>query len=598
MGYPAFWKFLFGNSDKLLGSLFPFGTTVPKVNSGSGSAGTSTEPARADHVHPAQTTISGNAETASKLATAHTITLKGDATGSTAFDGSEDVSISTTIATMKGATSSAAGAKGLVPAPAKGNQTKYLRGDGTWQTPPDTNTDTKVTQTVTTTAEDYPVLTTELADATENRTEGVRFDTKVKINHSTGNVTAPTFTGNLKGNVTGNVSGSSGSCTGNAATASKWSSAKTIALSGAVTGSGSVDGSKAVTITTTLANSGVTAGSYGLSANVTPADGATFNVPLIAVNAKGLVTSAKTCTVKLPTNVGTADKLTTARYIDGVSFNGSANITHYGTCSTAAGTAAKTVALSGFVLGTGARVQVKFTNANTNTSATLNVNNTGAKAIYDQNGKITADAIKANGLYEFVYDGTYWRMLNGGGTAYAEGISEAFRKSWIGVPRWWRSTTLPPNHCWANGDFVEFADWPELKEVYDAGGFNGMLMAYNANSSTQAANLGKWRPDAAKPTGLYTPNLSEQFLRASTGQLAGTWHEDTVRNATGIVGEVLNFRDGGVFYHGTTYYPRTLLNQSTGTSGIVYFDLSRTVPTGPQIAPQHVYTPIVIYLGK
>ena len=87
-------------------------------------------------------------------------------------------------------------------------------------------------------------------------------------------------------------------------------------------------------------------------------------------------------------------------------------------------------------------------------------------------------------------------------------------------------------------------------------------------------------------------------MRASTGQLAGTWHEDTVRNATGIVGEVLNFRDGGVFYHGTTYYPRTLLNQSTGTSGIVYFDLSRTVPTGPQIAPQHVYTPIVIYLGK
>ena len=41
---------------------------------------------------------------------------------------------------MKGATSSAAGTTGLVPAPAAGSQAKYLRADGTWQTPPDTNT--------------------------------------------------------------------------------------------------------------------------------------------------------------------------------------------------------------------------------------------------------------------------------------------------------------------------------------------------------------------------------------------------------------------------------------------------------------------------
>lgn len=40
------------------------------------------------------------------------------------------------LAVMKGASSSAAGVQGLVPAPASGNQAKYLRGDGTWQTPP------------------------------------------------------------------------------------------------------------------------------------------------------------------------------------------------------------------------------------------------------------------------------------------------------------------------------------------------------------------------------------------------------------------------------------------------------------------------------
>ena len=39
---------------------------------------------------------------------------------------------------MSAATADAAGSAGLVPAPAAGSQGKYLRGDGTWQTPPDT----------------------------------------------------------------------------------------------------------------------------------------------------------------------------------------------------------------------------------------------------------------------------------------------------------------------------------------------------------------------------------------------------------------------------------------------------------------------------
>ena len=190
--------------------------------------------------------------------------------------------------------------------------------------------------------------------------------------------------------------------------------ARTIALSGAATGSASFDGSKNITITTTLANSGVTAGSYGLSANVTPADGATFNVPLITVNAKGLVTSAKTCTVKLPTNVGTADKLTTARTIDGVKFDGSANIHHYGTCSTAAGTQAKTVTLANFALATGATVWVKFTAANTHASPTLNVNGTGAKSIRYMNATLPNGMLQANGIYQLIYDGTYWQLVNGG----------------------------------------------------------------------------------------------------------------------------------------------------------------------------------------
>lgn len=53
----------------------------------------------------------------------------------------------------------------------------------------------------------------------------------------------------------------------------------------------------------------------------------------------------------------------------------------YGECGTAAGTAAKTVTIDNFSLETGAAILVKFTNKNSASSPTLNVNSTGAKAI-------------------------------------------------------------------------------------------------------------------------------------------------------------------------------------------------------------------------
>lgn len=53
-------------------------------------------------------------------------------------DGTWGTPANTTYADMKGATSSAAGTHGLVPAPAAGKQSQYLRGDGTWATPTNT----------------------------------------------------------------------------------------------------------------------------------------------------------------------------------------------------------------------------------------------------------------------------------------------------------------------------------------------------------------------------------------------------------------------------------------------------------------------------
>jgi len=118
-------------------------------------------------------------------------------------------------------------------------------------------------------------------------------------------------------------------------------------------------------------------------------------------------------------------------------------------------------------------------------------------------------------------------------------LLEGWRKSWIGVPRYWRSTVLPDDHCWANGDFISFSNWPELHAVYEAGGLEGMLLGWDATEEEQAANLGKWRPDSSIPTGLYTPALSGQFFRnwtPGTEAQAGAWGRDEIRNITGTGG--------------------------------------------------------------
>ena len=99
-------------------------------------------------------------------------------------------------------------------------------------------------------------------------------------------------------------------------------------------------------------------------------------------------------------------------YVNGELMTGNAVYEWYGTSSTAAGTAAKSVTCSDFVLVKGATVNVRFANRNTANNPTLNVNNTGAKPIYSNNST-SADYCKwvSGETVHFVYDGSYWRMI-------------------------------------------------------------------------------------------------------------------------------------------------------------------------------------------
>jgi hypothetical protein len=157
-------------------------------------------------------------------------------------------------------------------------------------------------------------------------------------------------------------------------------------------------------------------------------DGTWQNVPTPSLSGLGLTASAAELNYvdgvtsniqtqlnsKLSTSgtAANATQLATARTIDGVAFDGSVDITHYGVCDTAADVEEKTVTITGFTLVTGAVAKVKFTNANTATSPKLNVNSTGAKSIM-YHGNVPGTTIGQYHVYEFVYDGTYWRLADG-----------------------------------------------------------------------------------------------------------------------------------------------------------------------------------------
>ena len=93
----------------------------------------------------------------------------------------------------------------------------------------------------------------------------------------------------------------------------------------------------------------------------------------------------------------------------------------YGTCSTAAATAAKVVTINGntkWTLAPGSMITVLFSATNSAENPTLNVNDTGAKNIFYGSSQITTSnkgyAGTVNRPMTFMYDGTQYRFIGWG----------------------------------------------------------------------------------------------------------------------------------------------------------------------------------------
>ena len=123
-----------------------------------------------------------------------------------------------------------------------------------------------------------------------------------------------------------------------------------------------------------------------------------------------------------------------------------ANGLYYGSCTTAAATAAKEVTIinEGFGLSVGTVVTVKFTNTNTASNCTLNVNSTGAKPIYFDSSVYTGSdeeiCGKADKNITYTYDGSNWVCIGGGDGSNVD--------IWEGTKSQYEQLTPDPDTCY------------------------------------------------------------------------------------------------------------------------------------------------------
>ena len=412
------------------GTHVTYGNSAPKAN-GTASAGTANSVSRSDHVHPAQTTVSGNAGSATKLATARTI-------DGVSFDGTSSINHYGLCGTGADTVAKVVSCTGFTLGTGAKITVKFSV----------TNTAANPTLNVNNTGAKAIYYRGEAIPTgylAANRTytfvyNGTQYELIGDINtdtdtkYNTGTATTPGLTKLY-------------TSTGTATDGSMTQKAITDALGGKASSSHTHTKSQITDMPTTLPNpqsmviklNGGTeegtnlftyTGSTAKSLNITPSSigaatashGIHVTYGNSAPKANGTASAGTANSVSrsdhvhplqttVSGNAGSATKLATARSIDGVPFDGTTNITHFGSCSTAAGTAAKVVSCSGFALHAGSKITVKFTVTNTAANPTLNVNNTGAKAIYYRGSVISTGYLASGRVYTFVYDGTNYELI-------------------------------------------------------------------------------------------------------------------------------------------------------------------------------------------
>lgn len=233
----------------------------------------------------------------------------------------------------------------------------------------------------------------------------------------------------------------------------------------------------------------------------------------------------------------------------------------FATCDTAADVTAKVAACSDFKLETGAVVAVKFTNTNTATSPTININNTGAKYMVGYANYVPATYLwKPGQTVLFLYDGTYYVLLYG----------STATTSYYGMTKLVNSVTSTATDLAATAAAVKSAydrsSWTSISLT------NALAISYGGTGATTAAgartNLG------ITATSLYNGTLTTGSTTFATGYklyvIIGQPSSSGSRCAIVVPWSVITTTATGYQFADESYYYSFNLSYSGSTITLAY----------------------------
>lgn len=234
----------------------------------------------------------------------------------------------------------------------------------------------------------------------------------------------------------------------------------------------------------------------------------------------------------------------------------------YGVCSVAAGTAAKTVTVDNFSLEAGAVVVVKFTYANSAANPTLNVNSTGAKAIYWKGAALASSQYwEAGALLSFVYNGTQWDLM---------GIAKDNNTTYT-IP-----TSLPANG--GNADTVDNKHASDFAPASHVGDTTHVTSTEKAAWNAKSNFSGSYNDLSNKPTiltvGTGASNAAAGNHTHGNITNTGTITSTAVTSATGV----LVYDSNNKIQRATAANARSIIG--AGTSNLAIGTTSTTAAAG------------------
>jgi uncharacterized protein YxeA len=253
------------------------------------------------------------------------------------------------------------------------------------------------------------------------------------------------------------------------ASAATWTTARTLSFTGDATGSGSVNGSANVATALTLANSGVTAGTYGAAS--------------ITVDAKGRVTSASANTIPTVNNgtltlnvsgTGLSGSQTfTANQSGNATFTVTSNATSANTASTIVARDASNNFSAGTITATLSGSATRLTNFTSTTTASAGSDNSESAVSYIGSLSPTLFGQTDGALYSHVYSSAWKHNIFGDYRTGQLAVRGKNNGTWTA----WRTIL----------DSTNYSDYAPSKTGSGASGSWGISVTGNAGTATTLA---------------------------------------------------------------------------------------------------------------